>query len=163
MQLPQIRVVWYIDSNGTFDMKVFLLGDNNNMVDKGKKTQIIRKSETMRDKATKATNKSAKPRRIKKTASVIAKPIKAAIKIANKEYYLITPRESGFKGFLTKRRSFVSRYIISSYKELRLVTWPNRRETWRLMSAVFIFATVFALAIKFVDYGLDKLFRRAFL
>ncbi len=144
-------------------MKVFLLGDNKYMADKVKKTQVVRKNESMRDKAKKATDKSAKPRRLKKTASSVARPFKAASKIAKKEFYLITPRESGFKGFLTKRRSFVPRYLVSSYKELKNVSWPNRRETWRLMSAVFIFATIFALAIKFVDYGLDKLFRRAFL
>ncbi|MEI7631776.1 MAG: preprotein translocase subunit SecE [bacterium] len=133
------------------------------MADKAKKTQTIRKSESMRDKANKVTEKSAKPRRIKKTASKIVKPLKAISKIGKKEYFLITPKETGFKGFLTKRRSFTPKYVISSYKELKLVSWPNKLETWRLMSAVFIFATLFALAVKFVDYGLDKLFRRAFL
>lgn len=52
------------------------------------------------------------------------------------------------------------RYFINSWRELRLVTWPNRRETWRLTTAVFIFAVVFGALVWVVDLGLDQLFKR---
>ncbi|MBI2285812.1 preprotein translocase subunit SecE [Candidatus Saccharibacteria bacterium] len=54
----------------------------------------------------------------------------------------------------------VPRYFINSWRELRLVTWPNRRETWRLTVAVLIFAIVFGALVYVVDLGLDQLFKR---
>lgn len=50
-------------------------------------------------------------------------------------------------------------YIRNSWRELRLVTWPNRRETWGLTYAVIIFSVIFGLLIAVVDFGLDKLFK----
>jgi preprotein translocase SecE subunit len=40
-------------------------------------------------------------------------------------------------------RWIIPNYFIDSWREVRLVTWPSRSETWRLTSAVFIFAIVF--------------------
>lgn len=54
----------------------------------------------------------------------------------------------------------VPRYFINSWRELKLVTWPNRRETWRLTAAVFVFAVVFGALVAVVDLGLDQLFKR---
>ena len=50
-------------------------------------------------------------------------------------------------------------YFISSWQELRQVTWPNRRKTWQLTSAVIIFAVIFGLLLAGVDHGLDKIFK----
>jgi preprotein translocase subunit SecE len=54
-------------------------------------------------------------------------------------------------------------FIRSSWQELRLVTWPTRREGRRLTTAVIIFSVVFGTLIAVVDYGLDKLFRQVLL
>ena len=133
------------------------------MAEESSKKSRVRKTETMRDKAQKAETSKQKPRRLNKTANAVKKPFKKAKDIGTTEYYLITPSEKGIRGFLTKRRRFIPKYFRDSYKELKLVTWPNRRETLRLMWAVFIFAIVFGLLITVVDYGLEKLFREAFL
>jgi len=133
------------------------------MAEDKKNSPRVRKVETMRDKVAKSEDKADKPRRLKKTASAVKKPIQSVSGAVKKEYHLITPQESGFKGFMTKSRRITPRYFREAYKELKLVTWPNRRETWRLMMAVFLFATVFGLLITVVDYGLDKLFKQAFL
>ena len=53
----------------------------------------------------------------------------------------------------------VPSYFINSWRELKKVTWPNRKETWRLTAAVFVFAIVFGALIAVVDYGLDKIFK----
>ncbi len=58
---------------------------------------------------------------------------------------------------------FVPAYFRNSWAELRQVTWPNRRETWRLTLAVFIFAIVFGLAILGVDRLLDLIFKNTVL
>lgn len=54
-------------------------------------------------------------------------------------------------------------YLRSSWQELKLVTWPTRREGRRLTTAVIIFAVIFGALIAGVDYGLDKLFRQVLL
>lgn len=54
-------------------------------------------------------------------------------------------------------------YFVNSWRELRQVSWPNRRETWRLTLAVFIFAIVFGLAVAGVDWVLDQLFKKVIL
>lgn len=56
-------------------------------------------------------------------------------------------------------RRLVPRYFINSWYELKKVTWPGRKETWRLTAAVFGFAIIFGVLIYFVDLALDKLFR----
>lgn len=133
------------------------------MAKEKKNSPPVRKTESMRDKVAKSESKSDKPRRLNRTVSAVKKPVQAVSGAVKKEYHIITPQESGFKGFLTKSRRITPRYFRDAYKELKLVTWPNRRETWRLMMAVFMFATVFGLLITVVDYGLDKLFKQAFL
>lgn len=70
--------------------------------------------------------------------------------------------------FRTKPMGFLGRilgfsYVRSSWKELRLVTWPSRREGMRLTTAVIIFSVIFGGLIAIVDYGLDKLFRQLLL
>ena len=60
-------------------------------------------------------------------------------------------------------RWLVPTYFINSWREVRQVTWPSRRETWRLALAVFIFAVVFGVLIAGVDKGLDLIFKKVIL
>ena len=50
-------------------------------------------------------------------------------------------------------------YFVSSWQELRQVSWPNRRQTWQLTSAVIIFSVIFGLLLAGVDKGLDVVFK----
>jgi len=54
-------------------------------------------------------------------------------------------------------------YFVNSWRELRHVGWPNRRETWRLTLAVFIFAIVFGALVAGVDWILDQIFKKVIL
>lgn len=54
-------------------------------------------------------------------------------------------------------------YLRRSLRELRLVTWPNWRQTWRLTFAVLGFSVVFGAFIYVIDFGLDKLFKEVLL
>ena len=54
-------------------------------------------------------------------------------------------------------------YFRQSFGELKLVTWPNFRESWRLTFAVLAFAAVFGALIAGLDFGLDKLFKEVLL
>jgi preprotein translocase subunit SecE len=55
------------------------------------------------------------------------------------------------------------RFLRNSWKELKLVTWPTRREGVRLTTAVVLFSTVFAAVLAVIDYGLDKVFKQLLL
>ena len=163
------RYLWYIDTSDLHKYEGFFIGvaarhreKSETMAEEKSRKRLV-KQESMRDRAAKASSRSEKPRRLKKTASAIRKPFAAAHRIGKKEYYVIKPHESGFKGFLTKKRRWTPGYFRSSFKELRLVTWPNRKETWKLVVSVFLFSIIFGCAIAIVDYGLDKLFKEAFL
>ena len=47
-----------------------------------------------------------------------------------------------------------------SFSELRQVTWPNRKQTLQLTSAVIMFSVVFGVVVAIFDAGLDKLFKQ---
>jgi len=50
-------------------------------------------------------------------------------------------------------------YIRNSWRELRLVEWPNGKQTRQLTFAVIVFSAVACAIVAGFDYGLDKLFR----
>ena len=54
---------------------------------------------------------------------------------------------------------FGVQYFATSWQELKLVTWPDRKKTRQLTGAVILFALIFGLLIAGVDFGLDKLFK----
>ena len=70
---------------------------------------------------------------------------------------------SFLRPILRPLRWLVPIYFVNSWREVRQVTWPTRRETWRLTLAVFIFAVVFGALIAGVDKGLDLLFKKVIL
>lgn len=121
-----------------------------------------RKAETVRDRAQKEATAPKKQRRIRSTASTLAKPVHSARRIGKKEYYLPMP-DNKVGRFMNKRRSFIPKYFRNAWKEVRQVTWPGRKETFQLTVAVFMFAIVFAFMVTVVDYGLDKVFKRILL
>ncbi len=75
----------------------------------------------------------------------------------------------GLRWFFTRRPvRFVGRilglsYLASSFREVRLVTWPTRRQSFRLTGAVIIFSVVFGAIVAGADYGLGKIFKHIIL
>lgn len=111
-------------------------------------------------------DQTSQRRRLRKTA---AKPLKAAAKTSRKA---ASPFSFLARPFKTRPARFIGRwlaklllinYVISSYRELRIVKWPNRRETIRLTIAVFVFSIAFGFVISISDFGLDKLFQKILL
>lgn len=132
---------------------------------KSKRAPRVRKSETVRERNQKAIAraeaKATKPenkvwRTVKSVASTIWKPFK-------KPFHVITwpfrTRPVRFVGRLLGR-IFWPKYFRQSWAELKLVTWPSRKDTWKMTFAVLIFALVFGLAAAGVDVVLDKVIRR---
>lgn len=63
---------------------------------------------------------------------------------------------------------FLSKWLVPPYfknsvRELRMVTWPDRKQTRQLTFAVILFSVVFGVLVAVVDFGLDKLFKKVIL
>lgn len=115
-----------------------------------------RRKQTVRER-TQSGDRGAKVR-IRKTAGKLSSPIKSIRRTGKKEYHLPLP-DNRIGAVLSKRARLTPKFISEAWNEIRLVTWPNARETWRLTIAVFVFAVVFAAIVGVLDFGLDKLFR----
>lgn len=125
-----------------------------------KKTQKATKpSSSMRDSAAKSRAKAEKPKKVRKAASAAKKPVGKVSSALKKEYHLIEPKD----GFFSKSRKLTPGFFRSAWAELKQVTWPGRKETWRLVFAVFVFAIVMGTVIASLDYVLEKLLREIIL
>lgn len=106
---------------------------------------------TLREKSEQAQAKSSQPRRFSRAGNTAAAPFR---------FIGRTLRPLGkFKLFKAIGYILFPPYFRNSWKELRLVTWPDRTQTRRLTFAVVLFSLLFGAIIAGVDYGLDKLFR----
>ena len=50
-------------------------------------------------------------------------------------------------------------YFKGSWRELRLVHWPNRKATWGMTAAVLIFTGIFVAIIVGLDWVFSTLFK----
>ena len=80
-----------------------------------------------------------------------------------KEINLPMPKKISSSQLGKSRKLRLPRYIRESIQEVKKVTWPNRKETWKLTFAVFVFTAVFTIFIIIVDYGFKKVAERIFL
>jgi preprotein translocase SecE subunit len=123
-----------------------------------KKDEEVKKSKTtFRERNQKAAEAHDKPKRIRKVAASAARPVGKVRAALKTEYHIIPQKENA--GFFSKSRRATPSYFVKAWQELKLVTWPGRKETWKLVFAVYVFAIGLGLAIALLDYGLDKLFR----
>src|SRR5262249_10635931 len=56
-------------------------------------------------------------------------------------------------------RFLIPPYFRRSFQELRQVTWPTRKQSRQLTTAVILFSLVFGILVAIFDYGLDRLFK----
>lgn len=132
------------------------------MADTSKPKRRIRKVETVRQKAEKA-EVPKQPRRVKQATTAAAGKVKQTAQAGRREIHLVKLPDNKAGRFFGKSRRLVPRFFREAWAELRQVTWPNRRETFRLTSAVLIFAIVFGSVVAATDYGLEKFFRELLL
>lgn len=128
-----------------------------------KRRPRVRKSApTLRERAeaARSAETSGKRRRIRKILSKIASSAKRLRLSERKVIRLLTWPFKLLGKFL---RWIIPSYFISSWRELRKVRWPNRKETWRLTLAVFIFAIVFGALVAGVDKVLGEIFKKVIL
>ena len=136
-----------------------------------KKRRLRAPAETVREKATKAREvldaAPSKPKRRRVVGRVLSAPFRGLAWLGHK-----TPLRQIGHGirwvFHTRIMRFLGRvlglkFVRDSWKELRLVTWPNRKQSRQLTSAVIIFSILFGALVALVDFGLDKLFKEVIL
>jgi preprotein translocase SecE subunit len=134
-------------------------GKSKNSEKSKKDSKAEKPKSSMRDSAAKSRAKADKPKRVRKAASAAKKPVSKIGSALTKEFHVIEPKG----GFFSKSRKVTPGYFRSAWAELRQVTWPGRKETWRLVFAVFVFAIVLGTVIAVLDYGLEKLLREVIL
>ena len=89
------------------------------------------------------TKKVAKPA-VKKTAKAGEKKVKKA----RKPIKLLAPLRA------------VRDYLVGSWRELRQVRWPNRKQTWALTLAVILFSLALGVLIFLLDAAFTRLFKK---
>lgn len=123
----------------------------------------VRKAETVRERSIKQTQKAEAKAKRSANTSVVKRFFAAIARLFRK------PLRIFGAPFQTRPLRFAGRilgnifwppYFRNAWKELRQVTWPGRRETWKLTFAVLVFAVVFGLAAAGTDLVLDKIIRR---
>lgn len=129
-----------------------------------KKKRVFKAAPTLRDQAAKGTvEKSGKKSWIRKLfGSKVFAPFRA-IGRAFRRVWLSKPLTPLRKLARWIGLVLFPPYFRNSWKELRLVVWPDFRTTWRLTFAVIAFGAVFGLTIAGIDIALEKLFREVLL
>ena len=129
---------------------------------KSRKPRIRKAPLTKREQAELAKSKASneKPRRVRKAVSTASKPLKKVRLPKNKATAPIYRIGSLLKRFL---KWVFPNYLINSWREVRQVTWPTGRETFRLVIAVVIFAVIVGLMVYGVDKVLDAIFKKVIL
>lgn len=119
------------------------------------KRRVVKKAETVREQAVKAAEDSKQPRRLHATRRRAGAPFRATGRGLSKL--------GKFKPFRILGFIIVPPYFRNSWKELRQVTWPSRRDSRRLTFAVIVFAIVFGCLVALLDFILDKVFKEVLL
>ena len=87
----------------------------------------------------------------KKVNKEIKQPAKTTKKVEKKE-----PAKKGFILFRPFKALFG--YIRDSWREIRQVRWPNRKATWKMVLAVFVYTALFVALITLLDVFFSWLF-----
>ena len=119
------------------------------MAEASKKPRIRKSAPSIREKVQAEQQKMAAPSKRPKLPQV-----------SLPSYKFLSPFKMFFRLLAKVLGWLVPRYFINAWREVRQVTWPGRGETWRLTTAVFIFALVFGAFVAGVDRGLDEIFKK---
>ena len=98
-----------------------------------------------KDSQSTKVEKNIKPQKTTKKEKAIKKEKKA--KDTNKKPFIL------FRPFIA-----FGRYLRNSWRELRQVRWPNRKVTWKMVLAVFVYTALFVSFLVVVDLLFDWLF-----
>jgi len=126
-----------------------------------KKPRVRKSPETVRERADKKTAKNNAP--TGKLRGKIYKPLSTLRNIGAKEYHPVkVPQKKGVH-HLNKRVRIVPKFIREAWAELKLVTWPSKKEAARLTLAVLVFALAFSIFIQILDFIFNRIVKEIFI
>lgn len=96
-----------------------------------------------------------KPAKISKTDKKQPKKIKKTETQSDKK-----PLKSVF--ILARPFVALGRYLRDSWRELRMVRWPNRKATWKMTLAVLVYCAIFIVFIVLLDLFFTFIFNLIF-
>lgn len=119
-------------------------GESSKKAEEDEQTPITRKKVVVKDKKLEKENR---------------KEDKKAAKAAKREARLEAKKNGEKKPFILIR-PFVAlfRYLREAWHEIRQVRWPNRKATWKMVLAVFIYTAIFVVIITLLDLFFTWLF-----
>lgn len=130
-----------------------------NDTSRSKPRRLRQAPQTMRERAASAANQQQKPNKLRKVLRTATAPLRRAGRPLRRVRIWKPFRVAG----RLMGRILLPPYVRNSFKELRLVTWPDRRQTFQLTTAVILFSLVFGIVVALFDFGLDKLFKQVIL
>lgn len=119
------------------------------------KKRIVKNPETFRERVVKASEEGDKPKRAAAPKHLLGKLLRPIGRLLKKIFGPVFKLK--FIRFFG--RIIFPEYFRSSWRELKLVKWPNWKQSRQLTFAVLVFALIFGVTVAIIDYGLDKLFR----
>lgn len=120
-----------------------------------KRSRRVISSPTVRERNEKQQISDAKPSRKGKLRRIVVWPF---VKLGHGFRYLNRFKPLRIIGYVV-----APVYFRGAVREVRLVTWPDRKQSRQLTGAVIIFALIFGILVALVDYGLDKVFKKVIL
>ena len=98
------------------------------------------------------TEAEAKPEAVTEKPAVAPKPEQKPVKTPKTKSSKNT-EEKPLKEVFILARPFVAlgRYLRDSWREIRQVRWPNRKATWKMTLAVFVYCAIFMAFILVLD------------
>ena len=110
--------------------------------EKDEEPTITRKKVVVKDKKV-AKQKQKEIRKAKKKA------LKSEKKTDEKKPFIL------FRPFV-----YLGRYLRDSWREIRQVRWPNRKATWKMVLAVFVYTLIFGGFLLLLDILFDLIFSK---
>ena len=107
----------------------------------------------------KVTRVKAKDSSAPKTEAKKPKVSKYAAKVSGKKVKKTREPAPKFVRIIFAPFFAIGRYLRDSWRELRKVRWPNRRETWKMTGAVIAFTVAFATLIISLDAFFEWTFK----
>ena len=96
----------------------------------------------------------------KKDIELVKQTEKKLEKIEKKKSKKNTPKESKKPFILFRPFVALGHYLKNSWNELRQVRWPNRKATWKMVLAIFIYTLLFVGFLVILDIIFDFVFSK---
>lgn len=129
------------------------------MAQKKAKIVVKRKVETVRERADKQQAKKEKQPRTRKVAAAANRPVKGVRAVLKREYHPIKLPANKAGRILSKRGRIIPKYFVEAGQEVKLVSWPTKRQAASMSFSVIAFSVVIAIVVRLLDFGFEKIFR----